>query len=313
MDDPDQDVRVIETRDVTSSAYAEQDRINMDFDELQGNFSTSTVQGARSLNETVGGMNLLAGNSSTITEYVLRTFSESWVEKVMAQLLRLEQYYETDEVILAVAGQAAQSKFKFDIDPLMDDLLRQDVLLKVNVGINATDPMKKIQSLMMGITALAELPGVVQTFNIPEIVKEVFGHLGFKDGSRFVNSEADPQIEELQQQLQQMQQFIETEQQKTQARLQVEELKQKGDAAVASIKAGADVRIAQMRSQLDYIELQLKQADTETRRGELMLQRDALVNQIAEQEITRQAEMVGEGPVGVMARDDYADIPYAVG
>jgi hypothetical protein len=179
--------------------------------------------------------------------------------KGMAQLLRLEQYYETDEVILAVAGQTAQNKFKFDIDPLMDDLLRQDVLLKVNVGINATDPMKKIQSLMMGITALAELPGVVQTFNIPEIVKEVFGHLGFKDGSRFVNSEADPQIEELQQQLQQMQQFIETEQQKTQARLQVEELKQKGDAAVASIKAGADVRIAQMRSQLEYIELQLKQ------------------------------------------------------
>ena len=48
MDDPDSDVRVIDTRDVTASAYAEQDRINMDFDELQGNFSTSTVQGARS-------------------------------------------------------------------------------------------------------------------------------------------------------------------------------------------------------------------------------------------------------------------------
>ena len=38
MDDPDTDVRIVETRDVTGSAYAEQDRINMDFDELQGNF-----------------------------------------------------------------------------------------------------------------------------------------------------------------------------------------------------------------------------------------------------------------------------------
>ena len=47
MDDPDMDVRVIDTKDVTGSAYAEQDRINMDFDELQGNFSTSTVQGDR--------------------------------------------------------------------------------------------------------------------------------------------------------------------------------------------------------------------------------------------------------------------------
>jgi hypothetical protein len=313
MDDPDTDVRIVETRDVTGSAYAEQDRINMDFDELQGNFSTSTVQGARSLNETVGGMNLLAGNSSTLTEYVLRTFSESWVEKVLNQLLRLEQYYETDEVILSVAGQAAQNKFQFDIDPLMDDLLRQEVLLKVNVGINATDPMRKIQSLMMGITSLAELPGVVQTLNVPEIVKEVFGHLGFKDGSRFINMEEDPQVAELQEQLQQMQQLIETKQMESQTRMEVETLKQKGDAAVASIKAGADVRIAQMRSELEYLEIQLKQADTETRRGELMLQRDALVNQIAEQEIERQNEMVEEGPVGVMARDDYAQIPYAVG
>jgi len=47
MDDPDQDVRIVETRDVTASAYQEQDRINMDFDELQGNFSASTVGGAR--------------------------------------------------------------------------------------------------------------------------------------------------------------------------------------------------------------------------------------------------------------------------
>jgi len=285
----------------------------MDFDELQGNFSTSTVQGARSLNETVGGMNLLAGSSSTIIEYVLRTFSESWVEKVLTQLLRLEQYYETDEVILSVAGQTAQNKFEFDVDPLMDDLLRQDVLLKVNVGINATDPMKKIQSLMMGITALAELPGVVQTFNIPEIVKEVFGHLGFKDGSRFINSEADPQVQQLQEQLQQMQAIIESKQVEGQTRMQVETLKQKGDAAVASIKAGTDMRIAQMKAELEYLDMQLKQSDTETRRGELMLQRDALVNQIAEQELERQSEMVEEGPVGIMARDDYAKIPYAVG
>ena len=63
MDDPDMDVRVIDTRDVTGSAYAEQDRINMDFDELQGNFSISTIQGARSLNETVGGMSLMASNT----------------------------------------------------------------------------------------------------------------------------------------------------------------------------------------------------------------------------------------------------------
>jgi len=122
MDDPDTDVRVIDTKDVTSSAYAEQDRINMDFDELQGNFSTSTVQGARSLNETVGGMSLMASNSGTVTEYVLRTFSETWVERALKQLLRLEQYYETDEVILELAGDAA-SQINEQFQGSVDDLL----------------------------------------------------------------------------------------------------------------------------------------------------------------------------------------------
>jgi hypothetical protein len=50
-----------------------------------------------------------------------------------------------------------------------------------------------------------------------------------------------------------------------------------------------------------------------TRRAELMLQREALINQIADAELQRQEEMVAEGDVGVMARNDYNKIPYAVG
>jgi hypothetical protein len=50
-------------------------------------------------------MQLLAGNSSTIAEYTLRTFSETWVEKTLKQLLRLEQYYETDPIILLSLGK----------------------------------------------------------------------------------------------------------------------------------------------------------------------------------------------------------------
>ena len=102
------------------------------------------------MNETVGGMNLLAGSSGQIAEYTLRTFADTWVQNVLKQLLRLEQYYETDPVILAVAGQAAQKrKFSFNIDDTMDELLRQEVLLKVNVGLNATDPIKKVQKFLL--------------------------------------------------------------------------------------------------------------------------------------------------------------------
>ncbi len=312
MDDPDADVRVIDTRDVTGSAYAEQDRINMDFDELQGNFSTSTVQGARSLNETVGGMSLMASNSGTVTEYVLRTFSETWVERVLKQLMRLEQYYETDAVILELAGDAAASVNE-QFQGAVDDLLKYEVLLKVNVGISATDPLRKVQNLVSGIQMLGELPGFAQSLNVPEVVKEVFGQLGYKDGERFVNMEEDPRIAELTAQLQQMQMYIESEQGKLQNRLMVEQMKQQGNLEAANLKHGAEIRMKEMEGQLKYLDLQLKQEDVATRRAELMLQREALINQIADAEIQRQEEMVAEGDVGVMARNDYNKIPYAVG
>ena len=313
MEDPDKDVRIVETRDVTQSAYAEQDRINMDFDELQGNFSTSTIQASRSLNETVGGMSLLANSTGSVVEYVLRTFSETWVEKTLKQLLRLEQYYETDEIILGLAGEAAVAINEEMKDVSVDDLLKYEVLLKVNVGINATDPLKKVQNLMLGLQTLAAFPGVAERINIQEVTKEVFGHLGYKDGDRFISFEGDPRLAEMQAQLEEMQGIIESEQMKLENRLKVEQMKQQGNLESMNMKTGAEIRKKEIDAQLQYIDLQLKQEDVATRRAELMLQREALINQIASEEMNRQAEMVDEGPVGVMARNDYNKVPYAVG
>ena len=312
MDDPDMDVRVIDTRDVTGSAYAEQDRINMDFDELQGNFSISTIQGARSLNETVGGMSLMASNTGTVTEYVLRTFSETWVERVLKQLMRLEQYYETDEIILELAGDAA-AQVNEQFQGSVDDLLKYEVLLKVNVGISATDPLRKVQNLITGIQMLGELPGFAESLNSQEIVKEVFGALGYKDGERFINMEQDPQVAELQAQLEQMNAYIQSEQGKLENRIAIEQMKQQGNLEAANLKYGAEIRKKEMESQLRYLDLQLKQEDVATRRAELMLQREALINQIADEELSRQQDIVAEGDVGVMMRNDYNKIPYAVG
>ena len=315
MDDPDTDVRIVETRDVTGSAYAEQDRINMDFDELQGNFSTSTIQGARNLNETVGGMQLLAGSSSSIAEYVLRTFSETWVEKTLKQLLRLEQYYETDPIILAVAGQAAEQSFlKFNTDEMMDELLKQDVLLKVNVGMNATDPLRKVQNLLSGINALAQFPGVAEKLNLPEITKEVFGQLGYKDGSRFiVLDESSPEMEELQAQLEELQMKIETDQIRTEGKMQIEQLKSVGNKEVAQIKSQSDIQRELIGQQTDIREAEIKQQDSVTKRGELLLQREALLSEMDDKEIERELELRASGKAGTISRGRFNKIPFAVG
>ena len=52
------------------------------------------------------------------------------------------------------------------------NFLRQDVLLKVNVGLNATDPMKKVQNLLNGVQILAQFPGLPEKINMPELTKE---------------------------------------------------------------------------------------------------------------------------------------------
>ena len=315
MDDPDMDVRVIDTKDVTGSAYAEQDRINMDFDELQGNFSTSTVQGARSLNETVGGMNLLAGNSSTIAEYTLRTFSDTWVQKTLKQLLRLEQYYETDPIVLAVAGELASARFKFNANENIDELLRQEVLLKVNVGLNATDPLKKVQNLLFGVQTLAQFPGVAERIDLSELTKEIFGQLGYRDGNRFINFKEgeDQKIAELEAQLQELQQILEIDQQKTEGKIQIQEVKNKGSVEVAQIKSQSDIEAEMIRQQSDIREAEIRHQDAVTKRGELLLQRDALQNETVDKDIDRDLELKAQGKAGTLERDRYNKIPFATG
>lgn len=193
-DDPVGDIRIMDTPDVTASSYNEQDRLDNQIDEMQGVFSGSSVQANRSLGETVGGMNLLGSAASAINEYVTRVFVETWVEPVLRQLAKLEAAYETDKTVLAVAGQKSADALKrFGMDQITDEMLQADVLLRVNVGVGSTNPQQKIERMTMGLNAVANVPSVVERLNPDEIVKEIFGALGFRNGDRFVGPAQDPQ------------------------------------------------------------------------------------------------------------------------
>jgi len=212
MHNPEADVRVVETPDVTSSSYEEQDRLNGDFDDLAGNFSSSSVASNRRLNETVGGLELLNAPANQLTAYQLKTFVETWMEPVLRQLVLLEQHYETDKRILALAGTSAKLFQRFGIDQVTDELLEQELTLSVDVGMGATSPTQKINGLLMAFngikTALAD--GVLERYGVEptEIVKVVMGAMGHRDGGRFFKSlgtDKDPRIVALQTQLQQLQ------------------------------------------------------------------------------------------------------------
>jgi len=175
-----EDIKVLETNDITASSYAEQDRLNAEFDDLAGGFSGSSVASNRNLNETVGGMNILASNGNQVSDYQLRTFVETFVEPFLRLLIATVREYETDADILSMAAQRA------GIPEITEALLMQDVVLWVNVGMNNTNPQIQAERFIYGLTGLSKFkPELVQKLKDEEVIKELFGKLGYRDGLRF--------------------------------------------------------------------------------------------------------------------------------
>lgn len=198
------DIKHIDTPDVTRSSYEEQDRLNLDFDDVSGAFSGSSVASNRKMNETVGGMNILTTQSNLVGEYQLRTFVETWVEPVLRQLILLEREYENDTVILQLASEQAEVlAAAADIE----ELFRQEVVLTVNVGIGNTNPQNQVERFVYGLNSLKSLLGdeILQKANVEEIVKELFGKLGYRDGERFFKLGEEEQPDPMQQKLQELQ------------------------------------------------------------------------------------------------------------
>lgn len=262
-------VEVINTPDVTSSSYQEQDRINVDFDEITGQFSQSTVQSNRSLNETVGGLELMSSGSNQMTEYLIKVFAVTFAERILKQLVALEQAYETDEIVLALAGDRAKLFQKFGIDEITDELLRQRLTTKVDLGIDATDPIRRIEKFTYALAAIERalaLPGI----NKKATVDEVMGAIGYSNSAQFfsdLEEEQDPQIAQLMEQIQVLTQQIETDQAKIAAKGQA-------DAQVAQIAAEGSLAVERMKA--DGV-LALKEAEHARAIEKLSLQLDAQI------------------------------------
>ena len=225
MDDPVSDVVIDRGPSVGAEAYQEEDRINLSYDDMVGTFSQASVDSNRNTGRTVGGLNLISGISGALGEYDLRVFTETWVEKVLSQLVKLEQAYETDETVLALAGTRAGVWGSLRIDPtaeqdLLAHLIQNELAVTVNVGIGATDPMQQLQRFMFGMSSLQGIagalmqafgPGVMESPGFKEIAGEIFGKLGYKDSSRFLDFKVEGQQSPEQMQTQQALQAAQAE------------------------------------------------------------------------------------------------------
>ena len=235
MADSVDDIREVSTPDVTQSSYLEQDRINTDMDELLGNFGAGTVQANKQLAQTVTGMSMMNSSANTLVEYTLRTFTETFIEPILNQLVLLERHYETDEVLLDIIGNRTGVFKKLGTDENADKLLQHNVSLKVNVGMGATSPEQKLNKLTQGIMSYGNIVKMgIPNLNTSEIGKEIFGALGYSDGSRFITQSDNPEITQLQQQIQQLESQLKT---KTQP-VEIAKMNNDNRLQIATMKEG---------------------------------------------------------------------------
>ena len=263
MDEPNTDVKTITTDDATRSSYEEQDRLNLDFDDVSGVFSGSSVASNRQLNETVGGMELLTANANQVSEYQLRTFTETWVEPVLRQLLILEQVHESDRDILTAAAQAAGLDRQNLSDEIAEAMLLLPSFLTVNVGIGAINPQMQLQRFVAAMKLLSEILG--ENFltrplreGEREIVKEVFGKSGYRDGSRFIpqqKEEENPEVTQLRQMVEELQRRLEmkTPPELLAAQVEKEQATAEEKRASASLKA-ADTALKKVEAVTERVE-----------------------------------------------------------
>lgn len=276
MNDTNLDVQEINWPDVTQSSYVEEDRINMALDDLVGNFSGSTRQANTAMNDTLGGAKMGQQSESLMQEYVLRTWIETWCEPTLQQLLALEQYYESDPVVLALAGKKAQLWRKFGINQVSDELLRKQLTLTINVGMGATSPDGRLRKFLaateMAIKVTAESP---PGFNAPEAVKEIYSLAGMRDGARFFGGGQHPQMAKAMQMIQQLQTELKTRSQETQVKAQLESAKIQSDQQVNAAKIQVDAQRIQGDLRIRELELTIEQQRLEIEKAKLGIEQQS--------------------------------------
>lgn len=163
--------------------------LDLELDDLAGQQNYGNVENNNALGKTLGGLKLAAGAANAVQEFDVRVWIETWCAPVLAQIVRLEQYYESDELILGLCGERAQLREKYGVNQIDDDLLEQQVTIQVSVGLGAGDPQQRLAKFQAAIQILEPLLQASPEFqsgqveiNWEEIAQEVFGAVGYRDG-----------------------------------------------------------------------------------------------------------------------------------
>lgn len=295
MDNPSTDIKWDRPNPPPASSFDENNLLNLELDDLVGNFSQSSVANNQNLNETVGGMQILGTTADQLSEYDLHTLTKTFLTKILAQVMDLEKHWETStKLATIIGGQMAVTATQFW------KALDTESKVVINVGFGATNPAKRVQRLQTALTTVAQVsPMILYQSNQIELVKEIMASAGIDDISRFFpfandqpGQKQDPKIQALQEQLQTMvmrlypgemhnQGWMYREQIRGQSLEKVQEMKNNNALMLEHLQSESALKLKNMELQLAYVELQIENEKNDISRAELMMNRERLSNDIA--------------------------------
>ncbi len=228
--------------------------LNLEIDDLAGQQNYGSVETNNALGKTLGGLKLAAGAANAVQEFDVRVWIETWANAALSQIVKLEQYYESDRTVLELCGQRAQLWEKHGIDTIDDDLIEKNITIRVSIGLGAGDPMQrlaKFQSAAQVFEPLAQASPDFQSgqyeIDIMAVAEEVFGAVGYQDGGkRFIKTNPAPKPNpqaNLQQQL-------------LQAEIAQRERQGKG-ALLTGLANAAKVQLGQKQLEADTVDMLL--------------------------------------------------------
>jgi len=185
-----------------NQAYTVMNRdLELEFDDLAGQFNGGTTENNNALSRTLGGLKLVAGSANSIQEYDIRVWISTWADPVLSQLVRLEQYYESDPIVLGLCGERAQLFQKYGVKQIDNELLEQEVTIRVSIGLGAGDPQARLAKFQAATSIAAPLLAQSPEFqngtwqiDAEAVMQEVYGAAGYRDGGmRFIKKGAPKQ------------------------------------------------------------------------------------------------------------------------
>jgi hypothetical protein len=197
-------IKELDTRDVTSSSYAEASADDAMMQEMSG-ITPGKMGMGQEYKATTAQINYQESNAKI--DLFLAIVGETFFREFFSVLADHIQRYETDEKVFRIANDSWRKKEGLAIFPEVNDIEDFEADCIVNAGLGTVSRENEVRQLMLaidrmimanqalsGMAQMGVMPnGGLQLFDITEVMKDMLAKIGRKDTERYVIKVQPPQ------------------------------------------------------------------------------------------------------------------------